>query len=81
MVTLQQTQNGGNGNISDYELNIILDSLSHEMERYNKGEELITNPKARQAVRAAKNEILTVYKTLCALVYDPEADNAQTGNK
>ena len=73
MVTLQQTQNGKTANVSDVALEIILDALLHEMERYNAAADLVSNPKAREVINAAKNEVFAAHRALCALVYDPEA--------
>ena len=73
MVTLQQSQNGKDAKITDSALDIILTALEHEMERYNQAAGLVTDKQALEAIKEAKNKVYATHRTLCRLIYDPEA--------
>ena len=73
MITLQQSQNNKDAKITDSALDIILTALEHEMERYNQAIGLISDKTAIQAVSEAKQKVFATHRTLCRLVYDPEA--------
>ena len=56
--------------ISDQEVTIIVDALLHEMERYNKALDLVTDENARHAIKKAKDKVYKVFLTMLRLTVD-----------
>ena len=44
------------------EINIIVTALLHEMERYNKALDLVSDEKVSEAIAEAKNRVYEVFK-------------------
>ena len=56
--------------ISDQEVTIIVDALLHEMERYNKALDLVTDENARHAIQKAKDKVYKGFLTMLRLTVD-----------
>ena len=56
--------------ISDQEVTIIVDALLHEMERYNKALDLVTDENARHAIQKAKDKVYKVFQTVNRLTVE-----------
>ena len=51
---------------------IVMDALLHEMERYNKAMDLVTDENARHAIQRAKDKVYRVHQKVCRLLVDEE---------
>ena len=55
--------------INNDDVTRILDALAHEMERYNKALELVTDQNARAAIELAKKPLKDLLTKFCHLLY------------
>lgn len=60
------------GHLSDAEVQIVVDALLHEMERYNKAMDLVTDENARHAIGHAKERVYRVFQTMNSLAPEDE---------
>lgn len=74
MITLEQTKNGKAVKITDSALDIILNALEHEMERYCQAQSLISDATAMETVGDTLRKVRHTHTTLCSLIYDPESE-------
>lgn len=58
--------------ISDAGINIIVDALLHEMERYNQAIELVSDTMSRAALNEARHKVYEVFTLVNKFTYDPE---------
>lgn len=56
--------------ISDQEVIIIVDALLHEMERYNKALDLVTDENARHAIQKGKDKVYKVFQIVNRLTVE-----------
>lgn len=56
--------------ISDQEVTIIVDALLHEMERYNKALDLVTDENTRHAIQKAKDKVYKVFQAVNRLTVE-----------
>lgn len=56
--------------ITDQEVTIIVEALLHEMERYNKALDLVTDENARHAIYEAKDKVYKVFQKMNCLTVD-----------
>ena len=61
------------GHLSDAEVQIVVDALLHEMERYNKAMDLVTDENARAAIEWAKKPLKELHTKFCHLL-DPDQE-------
>lgn len=59
--------------INNDDVTRILDALEHEMERYNKALDLVTDPNARHAINQAKKPLKELHTKFCHLL-DPDEE-------
>lgn len=59
--------------ISNDDVTRIIDALGHEMERYNKALELVTDQNARAAIEWAKKPLKDLHTKFCHLL-DPDVE-------
>lgn len=68
MVHLERTKpEEVKGHLSDAEVQIVVDALLHEMERYNKAMDLVVDENARHAIDYAKKRVYRVFQTMNSL--------------
>ena len=68
MVHLEHTETAYTTDITNDQLNIVLDALEHEMQRYNQATTTISAETANAAIRAAVTEIGKVHHKLCLMM-------------
>ena len=54
--------------LTDEGVQIVMDALLHEMERYNKAMDLVTDENARHAIDYAKKKVYRVYQVMNSLM-------------
>lgn len=68
MVHLEHIGTATTTDITNDQLNIVLDALEHEMQRYNQATATISAETANAAIRAAVTEIGKVHHKLCLMM-------------
>lgn len=68
MVHLERKNPDAREHISNDEVTIVMDALLHEMERYNKAIDMITDENARHALNKAKERVYRVYQVFNRLM-------------
>lgn len=68
MVHLEHIGTANTTDITNDQLNIVLDALEHEMQRYNEALATISEKAAAAAIRAAVTEIGKVHHKLCLML-------------
>ena len=68
MVHLEHIGTANMTDITNEQLNIVLDALEHEMLRYNQALATISEKAASAAIRAAVTEIGKVHRNLCLMM-------------
>lgn len=70
MVHLERKNPDAREHISDDDVQIVMDALFHEMERYNKAMDLVTDDNARHAIQRAKDKVYRVYQVMNRMMAD-----------
>ena len=61
--------------LSNEQVQILADSLLHEMERHNRALDLVTDEHARGAIVDARKKVHEVFSKVIEFLEDPEIDN------
>lgn len=64
MVHLERKNPEVREHLTDEGVQIVMDALLHEMERYNKAMDLVTDENARHAIDYAKKKVYRVYQVM-----------------
>lgn len=64
MVHLERKNPEVREHLTDDGVQIVMDALLHEMERYNKAMDLVTDENARHAIDYAKKKVYRVYQMM-----------------
>ncbi len=64
MVHLERKNPEVREHLTDEGVQIVMDALLHEMERYNKAMDLVTYGNARHAIDYAKKKVYRVYQVM-----------------
>ena len=64
MVHLERKNPEVREHLTDEGVQIVMDALLHEMERYNKAMDLVTDENARHAIDYAKKKVYRVYQSM-----------------
>lgn len=64
MVHLERKNPEVREHLTDEGVQIVMDALLHEMERYNKALDLVTDENARHAIDYAKKKVYRVYQVM-----------------
>lgn len=68
MVHLERKNPEVREHLTDEGVQIVMDALLHEMERYNKAMDLVTDENARHAIDYAKKRVYRVYQVMNSLM-------------
>jgi len=68
MVHLERKNPEVREHLTDEGVQIVMDALLHEMERYNKAMDLVTDENARHAIDYAKKKVYRVYQVMNSLM-------------
>ena len=64
MVHLERKNPEVREHLTDEGVQIVMDALLHEIERYNKAMDLVTDENARHAIDYAKKKVYRVYQVM-----------------
>ena len=67
MVHLERKNPEVREHLTDEGVQIVMDALLHEMERYNKAMDLVVDENARHAIDYAKKRVYRVFQTMNSL--------------
>lgn len=68
MVHLERKNPEVREHLTDEGVQIVMDALLHEMERYNKAMDLVTDENARHAIDYAKKKVYKAYQVMNSLM-------------
>lgn len=72
MVTIENKKSGVSYQMGNEQIDLILTALLHEMERYNKVLDIVTDENVIAACDVAKTRVYNVHRLFCEMLSDPE---------